>query len=54
MRRDNCALARDLVETCLRKLLIESDTEGALAYAKDLIAKLLTNRIDLSKLVRCL
>ncbi|MES1922209.1 DNA polymerase delta catalytic subunit, partial [Bonamia ostreae] len=51
VRRDNCALARDLVQKCLDKLLIEQDVEAALEFAKRVIKKLLVNKVDLSKLV---
>ena len=51
VRRDNCALVRNVVSTCLNKLLIDRDVEGAAAFAKATISDLLTNRLDLSLLV---
>lgn len=51
VRRDNCRLVQTLVETCLRKILIDRDVEGAKDYAKRTIADLLQNKIDLSQLV---
>jgi len=51
VRRDNCGLIKECVETCLNKLLIEKDKEGAINYCKGIISDLLQNRIDLSLLV---
>jgi len=51
VRRDNCGLVKDLVETCLEKILIERDVKGAEEYAKKVISDLLCNRLDLSLLV---
>ncbi|KAJ0180423.1 hypothetical protein K1T71_003827 [Dendrolimus kikuchii] len=51
VRRDNCPLVSDVMSTCLQKLLIERDPEGAVNYAKQVIADLLCNRIDISQLV---
>lgn len=51
VRRDNCALVRNVVSTCLHKLLIDRDVDGAAAFAKATISDLLTNRLDLSLLV---
>merc|ERR1719414_838838 len=51
VRRDNCGLARQLVDTSLRKILIEKSIEGAIEYVKQTIGDLLQNKIDLSMLV---
>ena len=51
VRRDNCALVRRVVGTCLDKLLIARDVPGAAAYVKATISDLLMNRLDLSLLV---
>ncbi|GFT38521.1 DNA polymerase delta catalytic subunit [Nephila pilipes] len=51
VRRDNCPLVANLINTCLEKLLIERDPKGATEYAKQTIADLLCNRIDISQLV---
>uniref|UniRef100_T1JE16 DNA polymerase n=1 Tax=Strigamia maritima TaxID=126957 RepID=T1JE16_STRMM len=51
VRRDNCPLVANLMNTCLEKLLIERDREGAIEYAKQIISDLLCNRIDISQLV---
>jgi len=40
-----------MVTVCLNKILIEKSVEGAVAYAKNLISKLLMNQLDLSLLV---
>jgi DNA polymerase delta subunit 1 len=51
VRRDNCLLVRKVVDTCLRKILIERDVPGAINYAKSTIADLLQNKLDISMLV---
>lgn len=51
VRRDNCLLVRKVVETCLRKILIERDVQGAIDYTKSTIADLLQNKMDISMLV---
>merc|ERR1719387_3346482 len=51
VRRDNCALVRQLVETVLNKLLIERSIEGATEYVQNMISDLLQNKVDLSLLV---
>lgn len=51
VRRDNCALVRNVVGECLRLILRERDPERAVAFAKRTIADLLRNKLDLSLLV---
>lgn len=51
VRRDNCRLVQTLITTCLHKILIDRDLEGAKAYAKQTISDLLQNKIDMSQLV---
>ncbi|XP_011187824.1 DNA polymerase delta catalytic subunit [Zeugodacus cucurbitae] len=51
VRRDNSPLVANLMNTCLQKLLIERNPEGAVEYAKRVIADLLCNRVDISQLV---
>lgn len=51
VRRDNTPLVCSLINTCLQKILIDRDPKGAVAYAKQTIADLLCNRIDISQLV---
>ncbi|NP_001296480.1 DNA polymerase delta catalytic subunit [Bombyx mori] len=51
VRRDNCPLVSNVMSTCLQKLLIDRDPDGAINYAKQIIADLLCNRIDISQLV---
>jgi DNA polymerase delta subunit 1 len=51
VRRDNCSLVKDVVDTCLRLILIEQNVQGAVTYVKGIISDLLMNRIDLSMLV---
>jgi DNA polymerase delta subunit 1 len=51
VRRDNCPLVKNVVNTSLHKILIERDVDGAVAYAKGVISDLLCNKLDLSLLV---
>ncbi|XP_050523384.1 DNA polymerase delta catalytic subunit isoform X1 [Daktulosphaira vitifoliae] len=51
VRRDNSPLVANMINTCLQKLLIDRDPDGAVAYAKEVIGDLLCNRIDISQLV---
>eukprot|EP00617_Octactis_speculum_P009651 CAMPEP_0185772628 /NCGR_PEP_ID=MMETSP1174-20130828/69908_1 /TAXON_ID=35687 /ORGANISM="Dictyocha speculum, Strain CCMP1381" /LENGTH=334 /DNA_ID=CAMNT_0028458985 /DNA_START=10 /DNA_END=1011 /DNA_ORIENTATION=- len=51
VRRDNCLLVRQLIQTCLVKILIDRDVAGAINYAKSTIADLLQNKLDISLLV---
>lgn len=41
VRRDNCGLIKEIVQTCLDKLLIDKDKEGAIDYCKGVISDLL-------------
>ncbi|KAG4414782.1 DNA-directed DNA polymerase delta [Cadophora malorum] len=51
VRRDNCRLVQNVIETVLRMILIDRDVQGAQDYVKDTISDLLQNKIDMSKLV---
>ena len=51
VRRDNCALVKEVVNNCLKKILIDRSYEEAINYCKGVISDLLQNRIDLSMLV---
>uniref|UniRef100_A0A8D3CB82 DNA polymerase n=1 Tax=Scophthalmus maximus TaxID=52904 RepID=A0A8D3CB82_SCOMX len=51
VRRDNCPLVANLIGTCLQRILIDRDPQGAVAHAKEVISDLLCNRIDISQLV---
>ncbi|CAH2267635.1 jg16926 [Pararge aegeria aegeria] len=51
VRRDNSPLVSNMMNTCLQKLLIDRDPDGAVNYAKQIISDLLCNRIDISQLV---
>ncbi|KAI9838201.1 MAG: DNA-directed DNA polymerase delta [Thelocarpon superellum] len=51
VRRDNCRLVQTVIETVLRKILIDQDVQGAQEYVKDTISDLLQNKVDMSKLV---
>ena len=51
VRRDNCALVRDLIQTSLNTILIDQDVQGAIKYVKSQISDLLQNKMDISQLV---
>ncbi|KAJ1897364.1 DNA-directed DNA polymerase delta, partial [Kickxella alabastrina] len=51
VRRDNCQLVPLVLDTCLKMMLIDHNVDGAVEYAKSVIADLLQNKIDLSMLV---
>ncbi|KAG1677462.1 hypothetical protein FOA52_001918 [Chlamydomonas sp. UWO 241] len=51
VRRDNCLLVKNVVTTCLERILVGRDVQGAVGYVKGVITQLLTNKIDLSLLV---
>lgn len=51
VRRDNCPLVKNVINTVLQKILIDRDDEGAIKYVKETISDLLQNKIDLSLLV---
>ena len=51
VRRDNCQLVRTVLNTCLRKIIIEQKVQEAVDYVKEQISLLLQNKIDLSMLI---
>jgi DNA polymerase delta subunit 1 len=51
VRRDNCSLVQEVVNNCLKKILIERSYEEAIEYIKKVVSDLLQNRVDLSLLV---
>merc|ERR1719460_3233742 len=51
VRRDNCQLAADVLDTCLKNILIDQSIEKAVAYVQRTISDLLQNKVDLSLLV---
>ncbi|KAM0676171.1 hypothetical protein GVAV_000134 [Gurleya vavrai] len=51
VRRDNCEMVRDVIETCLDLILFKSDVEKAKDYVKETVRNLYLNKIDLSQLV---
>jgi len=51
VRRDNCGLVRQLVETSLRTILIDGSVPKAIEIAQKAVSDLLQNKIDLSLLV---
>ena len=51
VRRDNCRLVQIVIETVLKKILMDRDIDGAQDYVRETISSLLQNKIDLSMLV---
>ena len=51
VRRDNCALVREVIQTSLDTILIKQDVTGAIDYVKMQISDLLQNKMDISRLV---
>merc|ERR1712176_1042873 len=51
VRRDNCALVRQVVDTVLNKILIDKSVDAAMQYVQKIIGDLLQNKVDLSLLV---
>ena len=51
VRRDTCAMTRELFSHVLNLILIEDDVPGAIEYTKNTISNLLQGKTDLSRLV---
>ncbi|XP_018024640.2 DNA polymerase delta catalytic subunit-like [Hyalella azteca] len=51
VRRDIAPIVANLINNCLQKILIDRNPNGAVEFAKQTIADLLCNRIDISQLV---
>jgi DNA polymerase delta subunit 1 len=51
VRRDNCGLIKETVQSTLDYLLIKRDPEAAIANCKGVISDLLQNKVDLSLLI---
>ncbi|KAL9188489.1 hypothetical protein ACHAXT_006867 [Thalassiosira profunda] len=51
VRRDNCALVREVIQTSLNKIIIEQNVPSAINYVKSQIADLLQGKMDISRLV---
>lgn len=51
VRRDNCRLVQCVIETVLRKILMDRDPGAAQEFVKQTISDLLQNKVDLSMLV---
>ena len=51
VRRDNCELVRIVVETVLKKILVDRNPDDAVKYVKGVISDLLQNKIDISLLI---
>jgi len=51
VRRDNCPMVAKMLNSCLNKILVERNPNGAVEFVKQTISDLLCNRIDISQLV---
>jgi DNA polymerase delta subunit 1 len=51
VRRDNCGMVRTVVDTALRIILMERDTQKAVEFVKASVRDLLMGKVDLSELV---
>jgi len=51
VRRDNCIFVRQILDNVIKILLIQFDLKGSIEYVKNQIQLLLTNKVDLSKLI---
>ena len=51
VRRDFCQLVRMVIDTCLRKIIIDQRVDEAVHFAKTQISALLQGRIDISLLI---
>jgi len=51
VRRDNSPMVAKMMNSCLHKILVERDPNGAVEFVKQTISDLLCNRIDISQLV---
>eukprot|EP00483_Globobulimina_turgida_P012480 UN12503 len=51
VRRDNCPLTRDLIQSVLDYILIKGNVKQAVEFTKNIISRLLQNKIDLSSLI---
>ena len=51
VRRDNCPLTRETLQKVLDLILKTGSTDAAERYVKDIVESLLTNKIDMSKLI---
>ncbi|KAI4291937.1 DNA polymerase delta subunit 1 [Pancytospora philotis] len=51
VRRDNCELVKDVIQTCLDRILLHKDVSGAIDYVKETVRKLYLEQIDLSQLI---
>ena len=51
VRRDNCSLIKETVQSTLDYLLIKRDPEAAITNCKGMISDLLQNKVDLSLLI---
>ncbi|XP_065322772.1 DNA polymerase delta catalytic subunit-like isoform X2 [Gordionus sp. m RMFG-2023] len=51
VRRDNCPLVSNLINSCLHTILIGRNPQSAVNHAIQIISELLCNKIDISQLV---
>ena len=51
VRRDNCRLVAQVLNTCLEKILIDRNPNSAMEFVQATISRLLLDKIDISQLV---
>merc|ERR1719412_3594959 len=51
VRRDTCPMVAKMMNSCLHKILVDRNPDGAVEFVKQTISDLLCNRIDISQLV---
>lgn len=51
VRRDNCGLVRTVIDSCLRTILMERDTEKAAQIVRNAVRDLLMGKVDISELI---
>ena len=51
VRRDNCALVRRVMETCLKLILEQRNPTAAQEFVRSVVSDLLTGKIDISELI---
>ena len=51
VRRDNCPLTKQVMQRILKYIMIDGDEKKAIQYTKNMISKLLRDKIDLSLLI---
>ena len=51
LRRDAYMIVRETMDACLKMILIDNDNEKAMAYVGEVVKRVMTDEIDLSKFI---